>query len=197
MSDFFGKLKSGAGKVAFEADKMSRQSRAQGELSQIKRQMETQFMKLGELVYRQHVNQEGESPAVAEICNIVADLELQIAAKGEEIQRINAETYGQQGSAPAPAPTPAPEPFQPFQSQPPAPTQIEPMPGPVMTPPTPSATGDSMWSLPTEPVPPASPEATASSEAPAPTAQTKFCPNCGREMPLVVKFCPDCGTKMA
>src|SRR5512133_1282344 len=151
MSDFFGKLKSGAGKVAFEADKMSRQSRAQGELSQLKRQLEAQFMKLGELVYRQHVNQESESPAVAEACNVIADLELQIATKGEEVQRINAETYSPQGSAPAPTPVPTPvpasEPFQPLQSEP---QDQQPMPGPEMTPPAPSTSGDTMWSLPTE-----------------------------------------------
>jgi hypothetical protein len=36
MSDFFGKLKSGAGKVAFEAEKMNRLNRAKGELEKIK-----------------------------------------------------------------------------------------------------------------------------------------------------------------
>jgi hypothetical protein len=49
MSDFFGKLKSGAGKVAFEADKMNRLNRAKGDLEKSKNQIQAQYMKLGEM----------------------------------------------------------------------------------------------------------------------------------------------------
>jgi len=104
MSDFFGKLKSGAGKVAFEADKMSRVNRAQGELSKLKGQIDDHFKKLGELVYHQYQNQDAESPDMAEICQAVTALEQQVSIKNEEIKRINAETFAPQGAAPtAPA----------------------------------------------------------------------------------------------
>jgi hypothetical protein len=51
MSDFFGKLKSGAEKVAFEAEKMNRLNRAKGELEKIKNQIQAQYAKLGEMYY--------------------------------------------------------------------------------------------------------------------------------------------------
>lgn len=155
MSDFFGKLKSGAGKVAFEADKMARLNKAQSELGQIKKQIEVQYLKLGELVYHQHQNQEADSPLLADICTQIAAFEQQLAVKAEEIQHINADTFSAQ---PAPAPVPA--------------AVVSETPAPV------------------EPVAPPAPVA---AEAP----QTKFCTNCGKEMPVAVKFCPDCGTKMS
>lgn len=110
MSDFFGKLKSGAGKVAFEADKMARLNRAQNEQGQLKKQIEAQYMRLGEMVYHQYPNQAPEDPAMAEICQNVVELEKQVSAKGEEIQRINAESFSQGAPAPAPQSAPAPAP---------------------------------------------------------------------------------------
>lgn len=120
MSDFFGKLKSGAGKVAFEADKMGRLNKAQGEVSQLKRQIETQYSKLGELYYHRFVNQEGETPVFAEICGQIAEIERQMAVKGEVIHRINAETYNPPGTVAAAPPPPAPA-----MPVPPAPAPVE------------------------------------------------------------------------
>jgi hypothetical protein len=41
------------------------------------------------------------------------------------------------------------------------------------------------------------PAQTTSSTTPVPAAgTTKFCPNCGHEMPVETKFCPNCGTKV-
>ncbi len=167
MSDFFGKLKSGANKVAFEADKMGRVNRAQGELDKIKGQISTQFAKLGEMVYRQYSNQEAVSPALAEICQAVARLEQQVALKGEELNKLKAETFGAPaGSSPMAAPVPTPVP---------APAPV-PSPAPIMA---------------VEELTPASttPEVSAQPAA-------VHCTNCGREIPPGVKFCPDCGTKI-
>ena len=50
MPDLFGKLKGGAEKVAFEADKLARVNKAQGEVNQIKKQMDTLYVQLGEKV---------------------------------------------------------------------------------------------------------------------------------------------------
>ncbi len=157
MSDFFGKLKSGAGKVAFDADKMNRVNRAKGDISKFKQQIDALYMKLGEITYQQFAHPGEAAPDITEICQNVTDLNHQIEAKNADIVRINAEVYVPQG-APTPVPpvTPAPAPVQP-----PAPAQ--PAPAPV---------------------------------AAAPAAQTKFCPNCGKEMAMATKFCPDCGTKM-
>ncbi|HEX7976846.1 MAG TPA: zinc ribbon domain-containing protein [Anaerolineales bacterium] len=164
MPDFFGKLKSGAEKAAFEAEKMVRVNRAQGELGQLKKQKEGLFTKLGEMYYLQFTGQKTESPDYASVCANIADLDRQVEAKNEEVQRLNAEVHGSQAAAPVPTapPVPAQATVEPVNVVPAA--EVEPAPAPV--------------------------------EA-APTAQTKFCPNCGREMAATAKFCPDCGTKMA
>jgi len=163
MADFFGKLKSGAGKMAFEADKMAKVNRAQGELSKLKQQVEGLYAKLGEVTYQQYVNPGTETPDIAGMCQNITELHRQIGLKNEEIQRINTDIYSPQG---APAASSAP------------PVQVQAPHEPVF--PTPVQT-------------PASSEATPAGA----TAQTKFCPNCGKEMALSVKFCPDCGTKTA
>ena len=166
MSDFFGKLKSGAGKVAFEADKMNRLNRAKGDLEKVKNQIQVQYTKLGEMYYTQRATMGVSGPAYDEICQAIVDLEHQVEYKGEEIQRISAENYAPQGAQPAPQPIyPGPT-----QSTSGAPIQLTPPPVPTQ--------------FPTQQTPTSS------------AAATKFCPNCGKEMPLSAKFCPDCGAKM-
>ncbi len=157
MSDFFGKLKSGAGKAAFEVDKMTRLNRAKGELEKIKSQIQVQYAKLGEMYYTQRETSGVTGPGFDEICQAVKDLEQQVLAKNEEIQRINAEVYAQQGAQPAAQPT---------------------------------------ASL-AQAAPAAAPAQTISPAAPAPSAAaTKFCPNCGTQIPAETKFCTNCGTKV-
>jgi predicted nucleic acid-binding Zn ribbon protein len=157
MSDFFGKLKSSAGKVAFEADKMSRTSRANGELEKIKGMMQAQYIKLGELYYTQRATIGVTGSAYDEICQEIMNLEQQVEAKNAEIQRINADVYVPQGTQ----------------------TTAQPVPTSTQSPSTP---------LPTQSTSPSAPPPSA--------ATTKFCPNCGTEMPVATKFCPNCGTKV-
>jgi hypothetical protein len=157
MSDFFGKLKSSAGKVAFEADKMSRSSRANSELEKIKSLMQVQYIKLGELYYSQRVTTGVTGSAYDEICQEIMNLEQQVEAKNAEIQRINVDVYAPQGAQ----------------------TTAQPVSAPTQAPSTP---------LPTQSTSPSSPAPSA--------ATTKFCPNCGTEMPVATKFCPNCGTKV-
>jgi hypothetical protein len=151
MSDFFGKLKSGAEKVAFEAEKMNRLNRAKGDLEKLKNQIQGQYLKLGEYYYNQRSTMGVSGPAYDEICQAIMDLVHQVESKNDDIQRINAETYSPQGTQPPAQPVNAPEqaPFTPAPSTP----------API-------------------------------------AATTKFCPNCGKEMPMEIKFCPDCGTKV-
>lgn len=157
MSDFLGKLKSSAGKVTFEADKMNRLNRAKGDLEKIKNQIQAQYMKLGEMYYNQRATTGVAGPVYDEICQAIVNLEHQVESKNEDIQRINAEIYTPQGTQPTP----------------------QPVSEPAQSPSTPA---------PTQSTPPS---------APMPDiATTKFCPNCGKEMPVAAKFCPDCGTKV-
>ena len=157
MSDFFGKLKSGAGKLAFEADKMSKLSQAKGDLEKVKNQVQFQYAKLGELYYTQRGTTDVTGPAFDELCQAITDLGSQVELKNAEVQRINAEIYSPQ----MPQPTP------------------QPVSGPVQSVSTPSPVQSASPSMPV-----------------AAAAATKFCPNCGKEMPVQTKFCPDCGTKV-
>jgi zinc-ribbon domain len=104
MSDFFGKLKSGANKVAFEADKMARANRAQGEADKLKSQISSQFAKLGETIYQKFSNQEAIDPSLMEACQALGQLHQQVALKNEEIAKIKAEVFG---AAPEAAPATA------------------------------------------------------------------------------------------
>ncbi len=156
MSDFFGKLRSGAGKVAFEADKMNRVSHAKGELEKLKNQVQAQYSKLGEMYYTQRQTVGVSGPGYDEICQAIQLLEQQVLAKNDDIQRINAEVYTAQGTQPSVQPAASP---------------VQPAPVPTQS---------------------------ASAPVQAPSADaTKFCPNCGREMPVATKFCPDCGTNVS
>jgi hypothetical protein len=157
MSDFFGKLKSSAGKLAFEADKMSKLSQAKSDLEKAKSLVQLQYAKLGELYFTQRGTAGVTGPGYDEICQSIMDLQQQVEAKNDEVQRINTEIYSPQVTQPAsqPASTPA------VSSSAPAPVQSN---------------------------APAAPAAAA--------ATTKFCPNCGHEMPVQTKFCPNCGTKV-
>ncbi len=104
MSDFFGKIKSGAGKVAFEADKLNRLNRSKGELERIKSQIQAQYAKLGEMYYTQRGSAGVTGPGYDEICQAIADLEQKSDAKNEEVKRINSEVYAPQAAQPAPQP---------------------------------------------------------------------------------------------
>jgi len=153
MSDFFGKLKSGAEKVAFEAEKAGRLNRAKGDLEKIKNQIQAQYTKLGELYYNKRATAGVTGAEYDEICQAIQDLDNQIESMNEEVRRITAETYAPQGAQPAPQHA-----YEPPQ------VPSAPAPGEYTPPPMPAA------------------------------AATKFCQNCGKELPPAVKFCPDCGT---
>ncbi len=103
MPDLFGKLKGGAEKVAFEAEKMARLNKARGEADQVKRQIESLYTKLGEMYYQQFAHPAPESPAYNEVCQNIAELESKLDEKQAEVQRINAESFGAQPGQPAAA----------------------------------------------------------------------------------------------
>lgn len=91
MSDIFGKLKSGAGKVAHEADKAAHVKRIELDISNLKKQIEGHCQKLGELTYQSKVKNEVESPEAVNIEAKITDLMKQISNKEDEIKRINEE----------------------------------------------------------------------------------------------------------
>jgi predicted nucleic acid-binding Zn-ribbon protein len=89
MSDIFGKIKSGAGKVAKDADRVAHVKRIELDIGSVKKQIEDQYKKLGETTYKSNVNNEpGNTDATAIIAKIT-DLNNQIKAKEDEIKKLN------------------------------------------------------------------------------------------------------------
>ncbi len=89
MSDIFGKIKSGAGKVAKGADRVAHVKRIELDIGSIKKQIEDHYNKLGEMAYKSSVNNEPENPEATGIIAKITELNQQIKVKEEEIKRIN------------------------------------------------------------------------------------------------------------
>ena len=123
MADFFGKLKSGANKVAFEADKLARVNRSQGEAEKLKAQINSQYMKLGETVYDKFSKQEAIDPTLVEACQAIAQLHQQVGVKNEEIAKIKAEAFNASPATPSPTPAQTPNAPETAPANPPAEAQ--------------------------------------------------------------------------
>jgi len=120
MSDFFGKIKSGAGKVAFETDKMARTNKAKGELEHLKRQENDIYLKIGQLYASQRAMQTFTGPAFDELCATIDSLEQQCRPRTtrfsesvprcmpplSRLRRLQPFTPPAPAAAPAPAATP-------------------------------------------------------------------------------------------
>ncbi len=89
MSDFFEKLKSGAGKVAKEADQFAHVKRIELDIGSIRKQVEDNYKRLGEMTYRSATNKEPENPEAQSVMAKITELNKQISAKEEEIKAIN------------------------------------------------------------------------------------------------------------
>ncbi len=105
MSDILGKLKSGASKAAFDADKLMKVRKIEGDITQLKKQIDNFQERLGEITYLSYVNKEPQSQEAIDYCEKLTALEQQVVAKQEEIKTIQAEIYGQAAPASAPVVT--------------------------------------------------------------------------------------------
>jgi len=91
MSNIFGKLKSGAGKVAQEAKEAAQVKKIELDIGGLKKQIETQYHQLGEMTYQSSINNTPLNPESANIIAKVTNLFEQIRLKEEEIKKISAE----------------------------------------------------------------------------------------------------------
>ncbi len=90
---FFDRVKSGAGKVAFEADKVADAKKVELDIGGLKKQIDGIYTRLGEMSYRRYVATNQEAPEFAEVCQQVIAIEQKIAAKQEELKQINARVW--------------------------------------------------------------------------------------------------------
>ena len=208
MADFFGRIKSGAGKAAFEVEKMGRVNKAQWELNGIRSEIDSLKMRLGDIVYQQFINPVDPAPAFEGLCQQIQQMEMQAAAKADEIQRINADVYIDKTAAPVQPAAPYGQPpqqgyYAPGQPQAPY-TPVQPQ-GYAPVPPAPYAPvqtgapfgpGPVSGETPVQGMPPM-PEQAPVTPAPEAAPVAKFCTNCGKPVPAGMKFCPECGNKMA
>ncbi|MCJ7635206.1 zinc-ribbon domain-containing protein [Candidatus Bathyarchaeota archaeon] len=100
MSDIFGKLKSGAGKVVGKVDETVDIKRIEMQIGSIKKQIEDQYQKLGQVTYDSKVKKEPENPEVAGIIEKVTELKQMIVAKEEEIKNRKEDKVVSQVAAP-------------------------------------------------------------------------------------------------
>jgi hypothetical protein len=105
MSNIFGKLKSGAGKVAQEAKEAAQVKKIELDIGGLKKQIETQYHQLGEMTYQSSINNTPLNPESANIISKVTNLFEQIRLKEEEIKKLNANTPESQTSTQAPPPS--------------------------------------------------------------------------------------------
>jgi hypothetical protein len=86
MSSIFGKLKSDAGRVVKEADKTVEIKRLEMQIGPIKKQIEEQYQKLGQMTYDSNLKNESMNTEAAGIIAKITELKQQIVAKEEEIK---------------------------------------------------------------------------------------------------------------
>jgi regulator of replication initiation timing len=88
VSDIFGKIKSGARKVAKKTNTTVDIKRVEMEIGSTKKQMDDLYRKLGEMVYDNKAMNAPENSEVAGIVAKISDLKQLIISKEEEIKDI-------------------------------------------------------------------------------------------------------------
>jgi hypothetical protein len=105
MSNIFGKLKTGAGKVAQEAKDVAQVKKIELDIGGLKKQIETQYQQLGEMAYQSSINNTAQNPEATNVISKVTNLFEQIRLKEEEIKKITANVGESQTPTQAPTPT--------------------------------------------------------------------------------------------
>jgi predicted amidophosphoribosyltransferase len=93
MSEFFGKLRSGAGKAAFEADKVRRTQTIQLKIRSLNQEAERGHTQVGRVAYALYKQEQIGQPELKAACDQLAAVYAQIAAQEQEVERIKAEVY--------------------------------------------------------------------------------------------------------
>jgi hypothetical protein len=123
MPGFLDKIKSGADKAAFEADRLRRVSQAQSALKALQHDLEAQVAAIGQQVLALHDAGTLTQPELLALCPPIDSLRQRIAAQEAEVEQIRQEK---------PPEAAAPVPEQPPAAPTPAPQQPPPAPAPAL-----------------------------------------------------------------
>jgi hypothetical protein len=100
MSDIFGKLKSGAEKVAGKVDETVDVQRIGMQIHSLKNQIEEQYQKLGQMTYENNLKNESINPEAAGTIAKITELKQMILAKEEEIKNRKEDKIVSQAATP-------------------------------------------------------------------------------------------------
>lgn len=93
MSDFFNRVRSGAGKAAFEADKLRRTQAIQLKIRSLNQETEKVYTQVGRVAFTLYQQEQVGQPELKAACDRLAAVFAQIAAHEQEIERIKAEVF--------------------------------------------------------------------------------------------------------
>lgn len=93
MSSFLGRIRSGVGKAAFEADKLRRINTVQSEIKALQDEVQRALNRVGDVAYELYRAGEVDHPALQDVCLQVQRLYEQIQAYEVELESIRQEEY--------------------------------------------------------------------------------------------------------
>jgi DNA-directed RNA polymerase subunit RPC12/RpoP len=93
MSSFLDRLRSGANKAAFEADKLKRITSLQNQVRSLRSDFGKMTTEVGQVAYRLHRANEVTQPKLLTVCQRLDGVEAQIGAKEQEIEQIRREVF--------------------------------------------------------------------------------------------------------
>jgi hypothetical protein len=162
-------------RAKFEAEKFQKVSRVQGELSDLRRQIDLRRIELGDRAFELYKAGQITSVTLGEIIKAIEALRAGITLKEEELKAAQAEGFVEPVTPPSS--TPAQH----------VPVSVDP---PTHTPTSPN-TQAPQYTAPATQTPPA-----PTAGLPQQATGTKTCPNCSFNMPITALFCPSCGTRV-
>ena len=98
MNNLFDRMRSGAEKAAFEADKLRRLSAAQSDLRGLRDEMNKAVNQIGRIAFDLHQRGQGGPPELSAACEAATAVLAQISTQEAEIERIRNEQFLEHGA---------------------------------------------------------------------------------------------------
>ena len=93
MNSFLDKMRSGAGKAAFEADKLRRVAGLQSDLRRLRGEMEEAIAVVGRVAFDLHQHAQIAPPQLRAVCDQAATVLAEIGAREAELELVRNEQY--------------------------------------------------------------------------------------------------------